>query len=366
MQMIQVSIEDWDDAIGGLNQSHLLQSSLWAKFKTRYGWAAFPMVWRDDENGEIAAGAMVLLREMKLGLRMMYIPRGPIMNWDNQILFNQVLADLEAFAKKHKAIFLKIDPEIIVGEGIPGEGGIDIITGLNAEKSLVARGWKSANEQVQFRNTVYLDLMGNEDAWLERMKQKTRYNIRLAARKGVEVRRGGEGDFHILYRLYAETSVRDGFVIRSEDYYQQVWKDFMDRGLAMPLIAEAEGVVIAALFLFWHGKRAWYLYGMSSQDQREKMPNYLLQWEAMRLAKEMGCEVYDLWGAPDHFDETDRMWGVFRFKEGLGGKVIRTSGAWDYVVRPWMYRVYTQMIPAMLNLMRKLRKADTRREVAGV
>lgn len=365
MQMIQVSIEDWDDAIGAFNQKHLLQSSLWAKFKTRYGWGAFPLLWQ-NENGEIAAGAMVLVREMRLGLRMMYIPRGPIMDWESQALISQVLGDLENFAKKHKAIFIKIDPEIIMGEGIPGEGGSDIAAGLDAEKSLDARGWEKAEEQVQFRNTVWLDLTGGEDAWLERMKQKTRYNIRLAARKGVVVRRGGESDFHTLYRLYAETSVRDGFVIRSEAYYQQVWKDFMDQGWAMPLVAEAEGVVIAALFLFWYGKRAWYLYGMSSQDQREKMPNYLLQWEAMRFAKEMGCEVYDLWGAPDQFDESDPMWGVFRFKEGLGGKVIRTSGAWDYVVRPWMYRVYTKTIPAMLNLMRKLRKADTRKEVAGV
>jgi peptidoglycan pentaglycine glycine transferase (the first glycine) len=216
---------------------------------------------------------------------------------------------------------------------------------------------------VQFRNTVLIDLSGDEAQWLERMKQKTRYNLRLAQRKGVQVRVGSADDLPRLYQLYAETSVRDGFVIRSENYYLQLWRAFLERGLAEPLIAEVEGQPVAGLILFTFARRAWYLYGMSTQAHRDKMPNYLLQWEAMRRAKALGCEQYDLWGAPDVFDQSDSMWGVFRFKEGLGGTVVRTAGALDYPAQPLMYMLYTRILPRILDIMRRRRKASARQEV---
>jgi len=100
---------------------------------------------------------------------------------------------------------------------------------------------------------------------------------------------------------------------------------------------------------------------MSFEAHREKMPNYLLQWEAIRRAKARGCSVYDLWGAPDEFNESDSMWGVFHFKEGLGGKVIRTLGAWDYPGSLIWYKTYTQVIPRVLNVMRARGKAHTQK-----
>lgn len=134
--------------------------------------------------------------------------------------------------------------------------------------------------------------------------------------------------------------------------------------MAEPLIAEVDGEPIAGIFLFYFAGRAWYLYGMSRQAHREKMPNYLLQWEAMRHARAHGCTQYDLWGAPDVFDESDSMWGVFRFKEGLGGQVVRTAGAWDYPARPIVYFAYTRVLPRILDFMRHRGRAHTRQEVA--
>ena len=145
-------------------------------------------------------------------------------------------------------------------------------------------GWRFSEEQIQFRNTVTLDLEGDEEDWLARMKQKARYNLRLAQRKGVCVR-GGRQDFHLLYRMYAETAVRDGFVIRAESYYLGVWNTFIQRGMCVPLLAEVEGEAVAGLVLFAFARKAWYLHGMSRESHREKMPNYLLQWEAMRSGK---------------------------------------------------------------------------------
>src|SRR5690606_17626789 len=134
-----------------------------------------------------------------------------------------------------------------------------------------------------------------------RMKQKTRYNLRLAERKGVQVRLGSVDDVDLLYSMYAQTSIRDHFVIREAGYYRSLWSSFIQAGMAEPLIAEVEGVPAAALILFRFGHKAWYLYGMSLDLHREKMPNYLLQWEAVRRSKAAGCTVYDLWGAPDEF-----------------------------------------------------------------
>jgi peptidoglycan pentaglycine glycine transferase (the first glycine) len=206
------------------------------------------------------------------------------------------------------------------------------------------------------------------------MKQKSRYNLRLAQKKGVTVRLGKADDLPELYRMYAETSVRDGFLIRGEDYYQTVWRTFanpalVDRPVSMPfheaLIAEVDGQPVAAISLFYFAGQAIYLFGMSRNTHREKMPNHLLQWEGMRRAKASGCKIYNLWGAPNEFDESDNLWGVFRFKEGLGGYVLRTIGAWDFSPSPLLYRLYTQVLPKMMDIMRAHGKAKTRQSLVS-
>jgi lipid II:glycine glycyltransferase (peptidoglycan interpeptide bridge formation enzyme) len=184
------------------------------------------------------------------------------------------------------------------------------------------------------------------------MKQKTRYNVRLASRKGVTVRQGAFSDLDTLYRMYAETSVRDGFVIRQPDYYRTVWETFLDHGQAEVLIAEVDGSPVAAVIAFCFSGRAWFVYGMSRELHREKMPAYLLQWEAMQRLKGRGVRIYDLWGAPDNFTAADPLWGVYRFKQGLGGQVVRTIGAWDYPLRPGIYRIYTRFFPRFMALLR--------------
>jgi lipid II:glycine glycyltransferase (peptidoglycan interpeptide bridge formation enzyme) len=220
-----------------------------------------------------------------------------------------------------------------------------------------------------------VDLHLSEAELLARMKQKTRYNIRLSEKKGVGLRIGTASDLELLYKMYAETSVRDGFVIREEDYYKTVWKTFMANEqvtvpnnrlpYAEPLIAEVDSEPVAAIFVFYFAGRAYYVYGMSRSAHREKMPSHLLQWGAIKRAKAKGCTVYDLWGAPDVFDESDSMWGVYRFKEGLGGTVVRTLGAWDFTPNPFWYRLYSEVIPRVLNVMRLRGKAKTRQSLGG-
>lgn len=361
--------QTWESCLSTLPGAHILQSWEWGQVKAAYGWTPIPTIWR-VEDGTVVAAALVLERELKLkgissGLRVLYVPRGPLMNWENRPLRQRVLKDLQQLAHDRRAIFIKIDPEIILGRGIPAspEEKLDS-TGSQITEELSQLGWSFSSDQIQFRNTAWLDLSGNEEEWLVRMKPKTRYNLRLAAKKGVKIRSACEQDLSLVYHMYAETSVRDGFVIRPENYYQLVWKTFIQSGKCEILLAEVGGDVIAGLALFFWGQKAWYLYGMSRDAHREKMPNYLLQWEAMRMARKHGALIYDLWGAPDEFTEADSMWGVFRFKEGLGAQVIRTIGAWDFPVRPVFYRWYTQILPRLLDRMRRRGKQRTRQEVA--
>ena len=188
-------------------------------------------------------------------------------------------------ARKERAIELKIDPDLIVGRYLPdtGESPTDP-AGSETLRILRRRGWRFSVEQVQFRNTVLLDIRPEEEALLAAMKQKTRYNIRLARKHGVEVRPGSQTDLPMLARMYAETADRDGFIIRSEEYYLDVWTAMLRAGLAQPMIAEVDGLPVSALILFTFENRGWYFYGMSRAMHREKMPNHLLQWEFDPLA----------------------------------------------------------------------------------
>ncbi len=354
MQLFHGDGQDWNRLIRRLPAPHLLQSWEWASVKAEYGWERQPMVWM--EGGTPRAAAMLLCKRLRWGgfaarLSLIYVPKGPLLDWQDVALRRQVLDDLRCLAHRLGALFLKIDPDVIVGYGVPGrEDACEDAGGLAIASELQRDGWRFSPEQVQFRNTVWIDLRAEESQLLAQMKQKTRYNIRLAARKGVHVRAATAADWPLLYEMYAETAQRDGFIIREREYYYRVWERFSHpesdvSPRAEALIAEVEGEAVAGLFLFFFAGRAYYLYGMSRAVHREKMPTYLLQWEAMRRARAQGCTVYDLWGAPDEFQESDRMWGVFRFKEGLGGKVVRTLGAWDYTIWPFGYKLFINWLP---------------------
>jgi lipid II:glycine glycyltransferase (peptidoglycan interpeptide bridge formation enzyme) len=378
MQTFTGTPQAWNELIASLPLPHLLQTWEWSQVKAKYGWQPMPFVWQSGSSGQPSAAAMVLKRTISLGgfaakLSVLYIPKGPNLDWNDAALRQRVLDDLQVFAKRQGAIFVKIDPDVALGTGVlEAEEAVEFSGGQETRSELTQRGWLFSQDQIQFRNTVLIDLTPSENEMLARMKQKTRYNVRLAQKKGVTMRAGTAADFPLLYRMYAETSVRDGFLIRGEDYYQTVWRTFgqssiVNRQSSMPfsepLIAEVAGQPVAAISMFYFAGQAIYLFGMSRDEHHEKMPNYLLQWEAMRRAKTLGCQIYNLWGAPDEFDESDELWGVFRFKEGLGGYVLRTIGAWDFPARPVMYKLYTQTLPKIMDVMRMRGKARTRRQV---
>jgi peptidoglycan pentaglycine glycine transferase (the first glycine) len=385
----------WNTLISGFPTPHFLQTYEWGQVKAKYGWSPLYAIWTDDGQFQVfketdpwspatdrcVAAALILKRQILRNgfaarLSIFYSPKGPLLDWTNEPLRIRVLNDLQSFARKQGAIFLKMDPDVVLGTGIPlsAQDGIQS-SGQAVMSELMRKGWRYSSDQIQFRNTVLIDLVSSEQELLARMKQKTRYNIRLAERKGVTLRIGTTKDLNMLYEMYAETSVRDGFVIRDEAYYKTVWQTFMTNvqstvnnyqsPRAEPLIAEVNAEPVAAIFVFYFAGRAYYVHGMSRNAHREKMPTYLLQWEAIKRAKANTCDVYDLWGAPDVFDESDSMWGVYRFKEGLGGSVVRTLGAWDFAPNPLWYKLYSEVIPRVLDVMRSRRKARTKQSLGG-
>lgn len=342
----------WNQALAGLPHAHALQSWVWGDFKSRWGWTASRHSLTIAENSwQPLAAAQVLKRRLpRLPYSILYVPKGPVLNYNDRTLRRQVLQELEKLARREKAIMIKIDPEVVRYWGVEQERKSPV--GAKFIEELQQRGWLYSAEQIQFPNTVILDLTRSEEDLLASMKSKTRYNIRLAGRKGITVRQGSPDDLNKIAAMYEETAARDSFAIRPIAYYLDAWRSFYEEGMGMPLLAEYEGEPLAAVFLVRFGDRVTYMYGASTNRERKRMPNYLLQWEAIRWAKGQGCTIYDFWGAPSEFVEDDPLWGVWRFKDGFQGDVVWHIGAWDYPARPFWYNVYARLLPRYLEFLR--------------
>lgn len=334
----------WDAAVLALPHPHVLQSWAWGETKMQTRWRARRLLWM-DRSAACRAAAAILIRRLhsRLALSIVYVPRGPLMDWTDAALIETVLERVEVEARNAGALFVKIDPEVRVDT--PG--------GQAVAAALVRRGWRPSAEQIQFRNTVVSDLAREEAELLAAMKPKWRYNVRLAERRGVTVRDGSVADLPAFYAMYQETGQRDGFLVRPFKYFQAIWERFLREKLAHVLLAEVDGGLVAGLVLFRFGSTAWYFYGASTVQGRDLMPNHALQWAAMRWARAAGCTRYDWWGAPDVLNESDPMWGVYRFKQGFGGEFVSHIGAWDYPVNRVAYWGYSAAMPKVLGLMRR-------------
>jgi lipid II:glycine glycyltransferase (peptidoglycan interpeptide bridge formation enzyme) len=201
-----------------------------------------------------------------------------------------------------------------------------------------------AGADVQPPDTVLVDLSPPEEVILRGMKPKGRYNIRLAAKKGVKIRRADEGGLESFYTLLEETAKRDGIAIHGIDYYRTLFahcRDYASRGQELSnhfdirlYLAEEGRDILAAVMVLIRGRNAVYLYGASSDKKRNLMAPYALQWKAMIDAKAVGCLEYDLFGIPPREDPKHPMAGLYRFKTSFGGRIIHRPGSWDYAYKP--------------------------------
>ncbi len=320
-----ISLAEWNQYLQKHPNAHLLQTGEWGELKSAFGWKPVRIV-----SG--AAGAQILFRKLPLGFTIGYIPK-PV--FSNQSDSNQLWREVDFICKQNRTVFLKIEPDLWADQK-PDTWNLELDT---------------SPHNIQPPRTLIVDIKGSEEEILARMKQKTRYNIRLAEKKGVTVRAWDEIEsFHKMMLL---TGGRDGFGVHSREYYRRAYELLHPKQMGELLLAEYEGKPLAALFVARNGRRAYYLYGASTDEERNRMPTYLLQWEAMQWAKRRGCEEYDLWGVPDE-EETaleanfekrhDGLWGVYRFKRGFGGELKRAAQALDRVYNPLLYWAYLRFI----------------------
>jgi lipid II:glycine glycyltransferase (peptidoglycan interpeptide bridge formation enzyme) len=225
------------------------------------------------------------------------------------------------------------------------------------------QGLRRAPVDVQPPSTVLIDLDPEEEEILAGMKSKTRYNVRLAGKRGVSVREGvvrprGDDDLSRWYGLYRETAARDRIAIHAEAYYRALFETaalFPDVDLSL-LVAEHEGDFLAGIIVLRYGEAATYVYGASSNHKRNLMAPYGLQWEAMRRAKISGARRYDLFGIPPADDPAHPMHGLYRFKTGFGGRIVHRLGAWDYPVSRGAYALYRGAEAARNTYYKRIRK----------
>lgn len=319
----------WDSFISAQPRPHLLQTAAWGLLKTGFGWQ--PAAVRAG-----AAGALVFFRPLPLGQSLAYVPRGPLVDWQDPNESQALLAALDRTCRARRASFLKLEPDL---SDEPSYADL-----------LASLGFRPSPHPVQPRRSLVVDLAGGEADVLARMKQKTRYNIGLATKKGVTARAAeASADLDRFNALMQTTGARDGFGIHAPAYYRRAYELFHPSGRCELLLAEYQGELLAGVMAFVQGRQAWYLYGASSDHERQRMAPYLAQWAAMRWARAQGATTYDLWGVPDEDEAAleagferrhDGLWGVYRFKRGFGGRLVRSVGAWDRVYNPVFYWAY--------------------------
>lgn len=344
---------EWDAFVRDAARGHFLQADAWAALRGGQGWRSRRVALRDPDGGHIVLGAQVLVRGRR-GLRMAYVPRGPVAEPDDERLpiLMTALHDLTA-----DCVFLRLEPH---WEDQPA-----------ARRALSALDLRES-DAVQPPSTVLLSLRAGPQAVLAGMKQKWRYNIRLAERRGVRVSQGAsEGDWSTFEALVRHTASRNGFGARPPGYYRAVGLAFGQN--ARLYLARLEGEALAGILVIHWGREATYLYGGSSDRHRDAMPNHLLQWRAIEDAAESGLATYDFWGVPDALglaaadgrdpesvtapastaDPRDGLWGVWGFKRGFGGQIWRSVGAWDGVHAPLRYVLAMRVLPAVKRLGRR-------------
>ncbi len=325
--------DQWNEFVARCPHGDVLQCWEWGELKQRTGWQPLPVA--VTEGGCIVAACLILKRRLPLiGGCLFYAPRGPILDFANEAAWNDLLGEIREIAKAHRAMVLKIDPAV-------ASSRTDVLTILKQAGFQPARG----NEDfggVQPRYVMKVDISGDLDDLMADFKSKTRYNVRLAERRGVTTRDGQREDVDDLYRILETTARRDGFAIRDISYYYDMWDLIIARDLGEMFLAYVEEELVAGTIAFTLGHQAWYVYGASSNRHRNLMPNYLLQWRMMQWAKQRGCTVYDMRGVAREVDgeAQGEMAGLNRFKRGFAAKYVEYIGEWDLVFRPGTYRLF--------------------------
>jgi peptidoglycan pentaglycine glycine transferase (the first glycine) len=334
-----VDAEEWGRALEPLGGS-VLQSWNWGEFKSRHGWDVVRLL--ATRGGEPCLAAQILIRKMG-PFALLYVPRGPASGaFDHGVHILFTLA-IDSLARSKRAAISFVEPEQRIFPGASLNGAGDLL-------------WTSVDGELQPLRTIKVAVDRSDDEILAEMKSKTRYNVRLASRRGVTVRIGEPGEVVDFYEMLCETGERDEFGIHSVEYYADLLDVFGDD--CVLLLAEREGELAAGAIVLRHGHEAIYLFGASSRTHQRDMPSHLVQFEAMRWARDRGCTRYDLWGIPAKDDPPadatsgeinirSGLWGVYRFKQGFGGEIVTYPGVFERQYYPRLVGLWRRYRPGL-------------------
>jgi len=335
---------EWNDFVARSLYGDVLQCWEWGELKARTGWQPLPVA--VAEGDQIVATCLLLKRPAPVvGGCLLYAPRGPIVDFNAESAWPHLLAEMREVAVAHRAMALKIDP------AIPAER-TEVVAALE-QAGFRARHQGGDFGGVQPRYVMKVDISGDLDELMASFKPKTRYNIRLAERRGVEVpEECRRHDLPAFYELLKTTAERDGFVVRDISYFYDIWDLIIEPGLGRLFLAQVADELVAGTIAFILGHQAWYVYGASSNRHRNLMPNYLLQWRMMQWAKQQGCTVFDMRGVAREIngEAQGSTAGLNRFKRGFAAQYVEYIGDWDLILRPGAYRLFDWAQPITQRL----------------
>lgn len=345
------------------------QTSYWSALKQQQGYQTFAFDFSvdaasisADRTGVIEGDLLMILQPIGDDYHIAYVPYGPELEPDEdyQGLFLESLSEALRELLPLSCILIRYD---LVWEspwarqsdrydsqnqwmGPPERQHQEIRLNINTKNWNIHKSWSD----ILPSHTIFIDLNKNEDSLLGNMKPKTRYNVRLSQRKGVTVRTVGPEELEVWYQLYQETAQRNGIFVDDLSYFKSVLTTDVSE-TASPaaihlLLAEVEGRPLAAMFLAQSNERATYLYGASSSQSRNYMAPYALQWNAMKLARKLGCTEYDMFGVSPRNEPQHPLYGLYRFKSGFGGEMHHRLGCWDY---PLNQDIYNAIVAVEMN-----------------
>ena len=303
------------------------QSPEWARVKDNW---KNEIILAEDENKNIVGSLSVLIRKIPIFGNIMYSSRGPVCDIHNEKILNELTEGAKQLAQKYNAIVLRIEPDILSND----KEFRNIVEKLGYK---IKDDAKNFREEIQPRYVFRLNIKGKtEEEIFAGFHSKTRYNIRLATKKGVTVKEGTREDLSKFHKIMVETGARDGFIIRPLSYFEKMYDNLAPEHMKL-LMAYYEGEPISGVIPIFYGNKTWYLYGASSNEHRNLMPNYLLQWEMIKIALSRKSDIYDLRGVPGIADDSN---GLYRFKKGFGAEYTEFIGEVYIPFKPLTYKIY--------------------------
>ncbi len=336
-------LAEYEAFVASHPKGHFAQSVLWAKQKPAWKWEA---IVSRAADGSIRGAMAVLIRKMPgVPFTLMYSCRGPVCNLDDEETLKDLFDGAKALAKQRKSYVIKIDPDVPSSD----EAFAQRLHSFGFRSREGGKNFEAIQPRYVFRLNVENK---TEEELLAGFHQKWRYNIRLAERKGVEVRICGQEAVHDFARLMLTTGVRDGFVTRDESYFANMLTNLGEH--CRLYMAYADEEAIAGTLAIQYGDKVWYLYGASSNEHRNLMPNYLLQWRMIQWSVETGCRVYDFRGVSGDLSEDNPLYGLYRFKQGFGGDFVEFVGEMDWVINKPVYFAMEKGTAVFKELRRRL------------